>query len=318
MSEAPGRGRLVHEAAIYATDAELCRTALPFLTDGIEAQEPTYVILGGRGEELIRRELGERPGLHYLPAAEAYVNPALTVQSYRDVLTGEVEAGARQIRFITEVPHPGIGSAWDWWGRYEAAANEIFADLPVWAICTYDERTTPQPVLDEVVRTHPYLSRRGDVHARNGRYEPPDTFLTRRSCAYTDPLESDDPQVALADPSLSEARRAAVAVARAQLGSESADNLALAVSEIVTNAQLYGEPPVELRLWTGPDRVVASVKDGGTGIHDATLGLAPVDSERSGGRGLWIANQLCNHLGISRGPDGFVIRLVMGTPSIAY
>ena len=138
-------------------------------------------------------------GLRYLPAADAYVNPAMTVKSYREVLTAEVEAGAEQIRFITEVPHPGTGSAWDWWGRYESAANEIFADLPVRAVCTYDERTTPAAVIDEVVRSHLYLARPGGVHAANGEYEAPATFLSRRSAEYTDPLESGEPLVELAD-----------------------------------------------------------------------------------------------------------------------
>lgn len=313
---ASAREGLFHEASIYASDAELCDTALPFLSDGLDAREPTYVILGPHGESLIRRMLGEPAGLHYIPAGNAYVNPAMTVKSYRDVLTADVKAGAEQIRFITEVPHPGTGSAWDWWGRYESAANEIFADLPVWAICTYDERTTPTAVLDEVVRSHPYLAGPGGVHAPNDEYESPVTFLARRSCTYTDPLESGQPLVELADPSLTEARRAAVAVTRARLGPETADNLALAVSEIVTNAKRYGRPPVELRLWAGPDRVVATIKDGGDGLHDATLGLAPVDSDRSGGRGLWIASQLCDHLSISRAHDGFVIRLVVGTPTV--
>lgn len=313
---ASAREGIVHEASIYASDSQLCETALPFLSDGLEAQDPTYVILGERGAGLVRRELGEPAGLHYIPAADAYVNPATTVKSYRDVLTAEVEAGAEQIRFITEVPHPGTGSAWDWWGRYEAAVNEIFADLPVWAICTYDERTTPTTVLDEVVRSHPFLASSGGAHAANDGYEPPATFLARRSAAYTDPLESGQPLVELVDPSLTEARRAAVAVTRARLGPETADNLALAVSEIVTNAKRYGRAPVELRLWAGPDRVVATIKDGGDGLHDATLGLAPVDSDRSGGRGLWIASQLCDHLSISKAHDGFVIRLVVGTPTV--
>jgi anti-sigma regulatory factor (Ser/Thr protein kinase) len=315
---ASAREGLFHEASIYASDAELCETALPFLTDGLAAREPTYVILGPHGESLIRRELGEAAGLHYIPAGDAYVNPGMTVKSYRDVLTADVKAGAEQIRFITEVPHPGTGTAWDWWGRYESAANEIFADLPVWAICTYDQRTTPTDVLDEVVRSHPYLARPGGAHATNGEYEPPATFLARRSAAYTDPLESGEPLVELVDPSLSEARRAAVAVAGAQFGSETADNLALAVSEIVTNAKRYGRPPIELRLWVGADRVVATIKDAGDGIHDPTHGLVPVDLDRSGGRGLWIAGQLCDHLSISRSHDGFVIRLVVGTPTITH
>lgn len=307
---------IFHEASIYASDSELCETALPFLSGGLDAREPTYVILGAHGQDLVRRELGEREGLHYLSATEVYVKPAATVRGYRDVLTAEVEAGAEQIRFITEVPHPGTGSAWDWWGRYEAAVNELFADLPVWAICTYDERSTPACVLDEVLRSHPYLARPGGEHAPNSQYEVPATFLAQRSCSYVDPLEAGEPLVALTDPSLADARRAAVTAAPAQLGPEAADNLVVAISEVVANAQQYGLPPVELRMWAGTDRLVATVKDGGTGINDPTIGLAPVETDRSGGRGLWIASQLCDHVSITRSHDGFLVRLVVGAPDI--
>ncbi len=312
---APASGGIFHEASIYASDSELRETALPFLNDGLDAHEPTYVILGPHGDDLVRRELGEREGLHYIPATDAYVNPATTVKGYRDVLTAEVAAGAEQIRFITEVPHPGTGSAWDWWGRYESAVNEIFANLPVWAICTYDERTTPTDVLDEVLRTHPYVARPGGEHTPNAGYESPATFMAQRACLYTDPLEASEPLVELTDPSLAEARRAALTVTHGLFGAQTADNLALAVSEVVANAQRYGRSPVELRVWNGPDRIVATIKDHGTGIHDATIGLAPVESDQCGGRGLWIANQLCDHVGITRLHDGFLVRLVVGTPS---
>ncbi len=184
---------IFHEASVYASDSQLRDTALPFLSDGLEAHEPTYVILGPHGDDLVRRELGEREGLHYILANDVYVNPAKTVQGYLDVVTAEVSAGAEQVRFITEVPHPGTGSAWDWWGRYEAAVNEIFADAPVWAICTYDERTTPTAVLEEVLRTHPHLAHPGGAHAPNGGYESPAAFNGQRSYPYIDPLEAGEP-----------------------------------------------------------------------------------------------------------------------------
>ncbi len=124
--------------------------------------------------------------------------------------------------------------------------------------------------------------------------------------------------VALTDPSPSAARDAAVAVTRARLGQDAADNLALAVSEVVTNAHRYGSRPVDVRLWGGPDRVVVTVKDRGLGVHDATVGLALAETDQDGGRGLWIANQVCDHLGITRSHDGFVVRLLVGTPVVTH
>lgn len=308
---------LFHETALFGSDAEFRATARPFLEEGLDAHDPTYVVLNPGTEELVREDFGELDGIRYVSPRDAYVNPAATIQGYRDASIADVAAGAEQVRFITEVPHPGVGAAWDWWGRYESAANALFTDLPVWAMCTYDRRTTPSDVLEEVLRAHPYLAGPDGEHTFNDLYETPADFLDRRTCSYADPLEDEPPMVELVEPSLGEARRAAAAVVETRLGSEAMDDLALAVSEVVANAYRHGRSPVSLRLWAGPDRILASVRDSGPGTRDATVGLAQVPADDAGGRGLWIVNQLCDHVSITKPDDGFVVKLVLGTPAFA-
>jgi anti-sigma regulatory factor (Ser/Thr protein kinase) len=306
-----------HEGAIFGSDAEFTELGVPFLLGGLEAGEPTYVVLGPDNTELMRKELGEPEGLHYMSAPDVYVKPAATVKGYLQVLAEDIARGAQQIRFITEVPHPGLGTAWDWWGRYESAANDIFKDLPLWAICSYDERITPADVLDEVVRSHPYMSHGGGAPSHNSHFMDTNDFVCNRSRRYRDPLEEAVPDVDVVSPTVAEARNMAARVAATVLDPTAADEMALAVSEITSNAHLHGRAPVRLRMWTGPDRVLAWVHDRGHGLADATAGFAPVVPDAQGGRGLWIASQLCNHLTFESGTDGFTVRLVMGTPSIA-
>ena len=307
---------IFHEAAVYASDTELRDTALPFLSDGVAAGEPTFVILTPEHNDLIRRDLGDPAGLTYVPAPDAYLNPALTVREYRRLSAEAVAAGAAQVRFITEVPHPGVGAAWDWWGRYESAANDIFADLPVWAVCSYDRRTTPADVVDEVLRSHPHLAGPSGTHLENDRYESPLDFMSNRLCTYEDPLEIGPATVDLHNPTISQARRVAAELAEPVLGQLAAEDLALAVSEVTANALSYGKPPVRLRLWVGLDRIVVTVLDHGGGLNHPTVGLSPVGPEKQSGRGLWIATQVCDHLSLSRSEHGFLIRLVKGTPSL--
>ena len=92
------------------------------------------------------------------------------------------------------------------------------------------------------------------------------------------------------------------------------EHLVFAVSEAVTNALTHGRPPVRFRLWTAPDRIVATVTDRGDGPADPFAGLLPVTDTCSAGLGLWLTHQLCSHVTLDTTDDGFTIRLVVGTP----
>ena len=91
-------------------------------------------------------------------------------------------------------------------------------------------------------------------------------------------------------------------------------DLTLAVSEVVTNAMRHGVAPVRMRAWAGEDRVVVEVTDGGTGPTDPYAGLLPAGDGVSGGLGLWLTHQLCDHVTLSRHDDGFAVRLIAGNP----
>jgi hypothetical protein len=67
-------------------------------------------------------------------------------------------------------------------------------------------------------------------------------------------------------------------------------------------------------LWAGTDRIVVSVTDAGAGPKDPFVGLLPMGDGSDGGLGMWIINQMCNHVVMHRGPDGFTIRLTAGNP----
>jgi anti-sigma regulatory factor (Ser/Thr protein kinase) len=100
-----------------------------------------------------------------------------------------------------------------------------------------------------------------------------------------------------------------------QLDPTDIEHLVFAVSEAVTNALAHGRPPVRCRLWTAPDRAVATVTDRGDGPTDPFAGLLPVTDTSSAGLGLWLTHQLCSHVTLDT-TDGFTIRLVVGTPHL--
>lgn len=87
------------------------------------------------------------------------------------------------------------------------------------------------------------------------------------------------------------------------------------MSEAVGNAILHGRPPVLVRGWGRPGRVVISVRDAGEGPSDPLVGLLPGDPDaRDGGLGLWIAHQLCPETALSSTSGGFTVRFAAGEP----
>ncbi|WP_396135249.1 hypothetical protein [Amycolatopsis sp. A133] len=59
--------------------------------------------------------------------------------------------------------------------------------------------------------------------------------------------------------------------------------------------------------------MVVSVHDAGEGPTDPFAGLLPAD-RTTGGRGLWIAHQICSQVTLHRDDTGFTARLVAGRP----
>lgn len=96
------------------------------------------------------------------------------------------------------------------------------------------------------------------------------------------------------------ARRAAADVV-AQLHLEPiGDDLALVVSELVTNAVRHAEPPVRLEIQADDDRVTVAVADGSPGRPVAR----PAAEDAEGGRGLPMIDLLAAETGVRPSPPG--------------
>ncbi|GAA1655225.1 sensor histidine kinase [Catellatospora bangladeshensis] len=299
----------VHEAAFPGSDREFLDVVVPFVRRGLAADEPVVVAYGPRQRELLSGALGPDSGVLFLDGGEQYARPALALKQYRELFGDLLASGAQRIRVTGEVSYHGLREQWDWWARYESAVNTAWAGLPVWALCPYDVRHTPPRVVDDVRRTHPYRAVPGG-HYRDPAYQEPGEFVPGVG-AWRDPLEQDAPVLDLADPQPGPARDAVAALRQAAgVSVDDLQALLVAVSEAVTNAWLHGRPPVRLRAWTGPGRLVVSVADAGPGPADPMAGLVP--GPRPGGMGLWLAHQLCTHVSLQRDPHGFTVRLAAG------
>jgi anti-sigma regulatory factor (Ser/Thr protein kinase) len=208
---------------------------------------------------------------------------------------------------------------WEWWARYEATINHAFDQSPLWVLCLYDLRITSGDVLNDVTQTHPYLMTADGRHIANDRYLRPEVFLTQLRPAHPDPLEAASPLVHLVDPMPQAARHEVRKVSSVtRLPIAEVEGLVIAVCEALTNSICHGRPPVQLRLWADPDRVVVTVTDRGAGLTDPFAGLLPAATGPPGGLGLWLAHQLCSLVTLDKSKDAFTVRLVAGTPASCH
>jgi anti-sigma regulatory factor (Ser/Thr protein kinase) len=89
----------------------------------------------------------------------------------------------------------------------------------------------------------------------------------------------------------------------------------LAVNEVITNVVLHagGHGRIVVRITGGS--AWCTVTDSGPGIPASRLGRPEVPGAfEVGGRGIWLAHQLCDDVTIATGPIGTTIGLRIGLP----
>ena len=307
-------GVYVHDALLYDADQELLGDAVPFLRAGVEAGETVLVACTEPTSALLREALDGQPGVGFGSSEAVFRRPAATILAFQQLLEREL-AGGRRVRVLGEVAFGEGPASWSEWMRYEAVINHAVARYPFWGVCLYDRRRLPGEVVAAAELTHPYL-RTGGTRVANPRYLDPVAFLHQLPDAGPDPLEAAQPVLEVHGlTSLWQLRQQLHArLAGSAFASETIGEFVFAVSEVATNALRHGRPPVAVRAWVTPSRVLCAVTDRGAGIEDSFAGYLPDRGEPStGGRGLWLARMLCDHVTLHRTADGFTVRLATAT-----
>jgi anti-sigma regulatory factor (Ser/Thr protein kinase) len=295
-----------HVALLYEGDEGFLRAATGFVQEGLDLGEPVLVAVPGARLGPLRDAFAgvDTARLRLAPMEEMGRNPARIIPEWQDFVSAHRGRPAR-----------GIGEP-IWRGRspdelvecerHESLLNLAFADAAGFTLlCPYDTGALDASTIDGARRNHPHVGRHGALGASHAYAEDiPDALDTPLSAApaAAATLTFDADSVTGARHEMLEA------ATRAGLAGQRLDDIAIAVSEALTNSIRHGGGRGTLSFWSEGPRFVCQVHDHGH-ITDPLAGRVRPLSGSPGGRGLWLMNQLCDLVQVRSFASGQVVRL---------
>ena len=301
-----------HEALLYDGREEFAQRIGGFVRDGLDAGEPVMVMAGAAKLDLLRSALGaDAGGVELVDMEVAGRNPSRIIPAWRafaerSAADGGSARGVGEPIWAARSPDELVECQ-----THESLINPAFADADGFTlVCPYDIGELPDDVIVEALRSHPEL-----CAGRHSRPSPAYDAGAAALAGLDKPLPDAPPAASRLDfgiDSLHEARALVEAeAATAGLGPSRRDDLVLAVGEIAANSIRHGGGAGTLRVWAGPAGLVCEVADSGR-IEDPMAGRVAPDLLAGGGRGLWIANSLCDLVQVRSRPGATVVRLHQG------
>jgi anti-sigma regulatory factor (Ser/Thr protein kinase) len=304
--------RFEHEAMFYRGDDDFLAGLLPFIRDGLDADEAVVVAEPRPRLELLRDALhDEAEGVEFLDMAEVGANPARIIAVWAAVLDRHTASG-RRLRGVGEPAFVGRRTAELVECRlHELLLNHAFDDGPAWRLlCPYDQEHLPRAVTQEALRSHPVRSTsacrlRSDAYVPGGhvsgfaeglpaagdavlrgRFGPGDIPATRRTVAQW-------------------ARSCGLPEERIEV-------LELAASELASNSIRHGGGSGTVAMWLDETAAVVEFSDAGV-LTDPLTGRRTPTLDHEGrhdqGGGLYLVNQLCDLVQLRSSERGTTVRI---------
>lgn len=303
---------LTHDGLLYRTAPEYVAGVLSFLQAGLDAGQPTFVAVPGPNLSLLRDGLnGASAGVQFEDMTLIGRNPARIIPA----ISRFVDAHAQQrVQFVGEPIWPGRRPAEICEAtRHDAMLNTAFADAQVDILCPYDVSQLDAAAVADAWRTHPTVVD-NDERLPSPHYDDPQRLYTGDDPALPAPPEDVDVVPVEPDDLYGVRQFVRHYAAAAGLPTRRTQDLVLAVNEITTNTVVHTEDVGSLRIWREPETVVCEIRDTGY-IADPFAGRHSPNERTETGRGLWMANQLCDLVQIRSSEQGTTIRLHVDIPA---
>jgi anti-sigma regulatory factor (Ser/Thr protein kinase) len=298
-----------HEAFFYGHLDQLLDGTVEFIRDALSGDEPIMVALSADKITALRGALGaDADAVLFADMAELGRNPGRIISAWHDFLMG-AEADGRLVHGIGEPIWPERAAAEiAECQQHEALLNVAFGDRSFRLRCLYNEAALPQCVLDEALRTHPFVRTHGRS-ALSACYPGDEALATLGG----DPLPEPPPGIGTLsfqhDDDLGDVRSFVGGMAlQAGLGMARTHDMVLAANEMATNSIRHAGGPATVRAWSQSGSFMCEFRDGGH-IAEPLVGRLRPAAAGNGGRGFWMAYQLCDLVQIRVGDAGNVVRL---------
>lgn len=307
-----GEPAFSHQALFYSDTKEFLAGTVPFVGEALERGEPILVAVTRQRARALQDELGDAAALVQFAEMERLGrNPARIIPAWQQFVN--THGGP-------DSPVRGIGEP-IWQGRsaaelgecrrHEALLNLAFVDAPAWQLlCPYDTSTLDDEVLHGACHTHPYLCDAASPLRCSDAYLSPEQAPTPFAGDLVEP-DNATFQMRFDLHRLAALRQIVTNQAAATgLPTSRISDLVLSVSELASNSVGYGGGSGLLRIWRSEGALVCEVRDRGR-LTDPLVGRRHPSPTQKRGRGVWLANQLCDLVEIRSLAGGTVVRVRM-------
>jgi anti-sigma regulatory factor (Ser/Thr protein kinase) len=301
-------GGLVHEALIYRTLVEFVDGTARFVRAGLGNGDAVLVSIPGVRIAPLRAGLGRLASrVRFADMTRVGRNPARIIPFVRQFADRHPR---RRISFVGEPIWLGRSTAEiRECVRHEALLNAAFAGADIRIFCPYDAAGLDTDTMVDAWRTHPVVGE-GDQWQSSPDYADPAVLYAAADRPLPTP-PADTILVPFTSADLALIRQLiADHAGRLGLTADRAEDLTLAVNEVVTNTVAHTRAGGTLRVWldAGQDAVVCEVTDTGR-ITDLLVGRRIPSTDAEGGRGLWLVNHLCDLVELRSSEQGTTVRL---------
>lgn len=293
-----------HWALFYRGEEGFVDGVLPFIRQGIEAGEPTVVMVSAEKIELLRGAVGGDPdGVMFTDMDQVGANPARIIPAWRRFVEEHAD-GKRPLRGIGEPICANRTTAEVVeCERHEALLNLAFDDAHGFdLLCPYDLEAHDTEVIAEAERSHPVL-------VEDGRGRASDRYRGIEAIAAPFDVPLPEPPVRATEFRFEAATLSELRTFIRRYGSEAGidgqaiENLVTGVNELATNSVRHGGGRGTAKLWREHDLFVCEIRDPGKISAPLSGRIEPPISDLRG-RGLWLANHICDLIQIRSAPEG--------------